>query len=78
MSFSCLRSNISDRWQGSCTTNSAKAVGRFGLPEVPVMPKHLAYIIVIATFCLLTIPFLAAAQPRTGRQVRPDRALVKR
>ena len=25
------------------------------------MPKHLAYIIVIATFCLLTIPFLDAA-----------------
>ena len=33
----------------------------FGLPEEPIMPKHLAYIIVIATFCLLTIPFLAAA-----------------
>ena len=28
------------------------------------MPKHLAYIIVIATFCMLTIPFLAAASVR--------------
>ena len=35
-----------------------------GLHEEPIMPKHLAYIIVIATFCLLTIPFLAAASVR--------------
>jgi len=33
----------------------------FGLPEEPAVPKYLAYIIVIATFCLLTIPFLDAA-----------------
>ena len=31
------------------------------LPKEPAVPKHLAYIIVIATFCLLTISFLDAA-----------------
>ena len=53
----------------------------FGLPEEPIMSKPLACIIVIASLCLLTIPFLVAADVRmdsvalSGKSV-PNRALV--
>ena len=40
------------------------------------MPKHLAYIIVIATFCLLTIPCLAADSVRTESLVLGGKSVL--